>query len=114
VRNRKEEERWSAGALLFSGRPDPIWPLDESVALPLVRLFDALSPSTAAKAAVTGLGYRGCFLRDSLGHEWRAFRGIVESDRGGGREVRSDEKRAFEKAILATAPSGTLPVHLID
>ncbi len=105
---------WIAGASVYSGRPDPTWPVDAGAAARLVRQWEALPVTSDARKAAPALGYRGCFLRDAAGHEWRAFRGIAETDRDGRRDVRQDADRTFERALLATAPAGLLPPHIAD
>jgi hypothetical protein len=106
---------WIAGARLFSGRPDPVWPVAPEMAHQLEEIWNLLpasKPATAAPA-VPPLGYRGCFLRHSDGSEWSAFAGIVTRRSGTAAESRRDIGREFERAVLASAPAGILPTDLI-
>jgi hypothetical protein len=48
-------------------------------------------------------------MRCLHGGEWRAYRGCVTHTAGGRVESQSDEDHRFEKALLATAPSGVVP-----
>lgn len=97
---------WSAGAAVFSGRPDPVWPVDPAVGEEIARLAGAL-PRTGdtERPEEPPLGYRGVWLRAPDGREWSAGCGVVVD--GGG--ARSDAERRVERAILATAPEGVLP-----
>ena len=106
--------RWIAGASVYSGRPDPTWEVDDAAAARLVRQWEALPVTNEQQPPAPPLGYRGCFLRDAANHEWRAFRGVAVTDRNGRRDARRDADRAFERALLATAPAGLLPPHIAD
>jgi hypothetical protein len=107
------EAKWVAGASLFSGRPDPVWTVDAAIASRILARWPELSPTHDPAPVPPALGYRGSFLRNPEGHEWRAFGGIVETDHGGARDARRDDARTFEKAVLATAPEGRLPENLM-
>lgn len=103
---------FAAGVSVFSGRPDPTWPVTARDAARLVGLWESLAPSDSAAPAVQPLGYRGCFLRGG-GREWRAYRGVVTlgGARGG---QRRDDGRAFERLLLSTAPSDAVPWPFVD
>jgi len=105
------ESGWTAGAMVFSGRPDPVWPLPADAVEALRELWQGLTPRAAVPAPRSVLGYRGCWIRDPHGAQWRAFDGVVvwEAPRRGPSEARRDDARQFERAVLATAPAGTLP-----
>lgn len=100
---------WSAGARLYSGRVDPSWSVDAARARAAVVLFRTLAPSTRVHPAGGGVGYRGCWLRAPDGTSWVAANGLAAERAAGHDEVREDGERAFENAILATAPEGVLP-----
>jgi hypothetical protein len=102
-------DHWVAGASLFSGRPDPTWPVKASVARKLEALWDSLEGFSGEVPAGPSLGYRGCFLRDDRGREWSAFGGVVALRTGSRTETRRDGDRSFEKALLASAPAGAVP-----
>ena len=101
---------WTAGAAVYSGRRDPTWEIKAAVAARLVRHWKSLPAASQEPGPAPPLGYRGCFLRDPDGQEWRAFRGIAVM----GRDARRDADHAFERAILSTAPTGLLPPHVSD
>ena len=96
-------------ALIFSGRPDPEWPVSADARKRLQAIWLRLEPAAAAPAAPP-LGYRGCALRCPSGAEWFACGGVV-SYTFATREVerRRDPERRFERQLLSTAPEGTLP-----
>jgi hypothetical protein len=115
------DEAWTAGALVFSGRPDPGWRLDAATAARVVAALDALPELERAPRAPRTrkrLGYRGCFLAAPDGTRWTAHAGVVVEERASGapatRVVRRDDGRAFERLVLATAPPGTLPPGIAD
>lgn len=98
-------ESWTAGAAIFSGRPDPAWEVPAEEAERIVSSWEASPPAREPAAKAPPLGYRGCWLRAPDGREWRAGGGVVESSG----DARADDGGAVEQAILATAPKGTLP-----
>lgn len=102
---------WTAGAIVFSGRPDPEWALPPERAVELMALWRSMAPSPGTPVPRTALGYRGCWIRDPDGERFVAFDGVVVHEARGGRppEARTDYGRRFEQAVLATAPAGTLP-----
>jgi len=108
----KSHETWSAGALVYSGRPNPTWPVSKSVALQLQKLWDTLPPQPKPGPDPPGLGYRGAFLRGPGNREWAAFAGVVSLNTQDLFESRSDNAREFESALLASAPAGILPPKL--
>lgn len=83
----------------------------------LESIWSSLVPAGEAPGLRSILGYRGCWLRDPEGRLWLAHDGIVvlEEDRNGvrRREGRRDGPRDFERALLATAPAGLLPLDLV-
>lgn len=104
--------KWSAGARLYSGRVDPSWDVDPVRADAAIAVFRGLPPSARVHPAGGGVGYRGCWLRAPDGTSWVAASGLA-AERATGRDlVREDAERAFERAILATAPDGILPPGL--
>jgi hypothetical protein len=105
-------QRWTAGALLFSGRPDPVWSVDPDTADQFEAIWNSLPASAARLAHQPPLGYRGCFLRQPDGIEWSAFGGVVTRQSRTGAESRRDPDRKFERFVLATAPANILPGDL--
>ncbi len=104
-------EPWTATASIYSGRPDPEWAVDADVARRLASAWERLS-IVRERSDPPPLGYRGCTLSAPDGRRWHAYGGIVVLRAGGLREAREDVDRAFEKALLATAPTGVLPPNL--
>lgn len=104
---------WTAQALVFSGRPDPLWTVDGHAVAELLAAWPSLT-ERPAPAAPPPLGYRGVVLRAPDGRTWSAFGGAVTARSGEDAgtvhgEVRDDPGRAFERRLLATAPPGVLP-----
>lgn len=113
---RGDDERdatpWNAGARLYSGRVDPSWQVDATRARAAVAIFRALPASARVHPDRGGVGYRGCWLRAPDGTSWVAAGGLAAERAGVRDEVREDAVRAFEDAILATAPNGVLPADV--
>ena len=103
----------TASASLYSGRPDPEWPVHDARVKALERMWDALAPSATGPRQAPPLGYRGSALRCSSGHVWFAFDGVATHRQGNGpSEHRIDGGRRFEQALLDTAPTGALPAGM--
>lgn len=103
-------DQWLASVSVYSGRQDPEWVVPSAIAAELAALWDRLGPIDESSERVpTALGYRGCRLRSPDGREWNAWMGVVVRHAAGRRDVRGDEQREFERALLATAPDGLLP-----
>jgi hypothetical protein len=109
----KKTVQWIGGALVFSGRPDPTWPVLAQAASELESLWSGLPPAAVNLPVPPGLGYRGAFLRDTSGREWLAYGGVVTLKAKKALQSRHDPTRQFEKTLLATAPPGLLPAEVI-
>jgi hypothetical protein len=97
------ETGWIAGAYVFSGRPDPTWPVPPNPAEELLAIWESLPPACAT-ASPPALRYRGVFVRDQNGHIWTAYREVVTLEG----ETHRDEDRRVERAVLSSAPPGML------
>jgi hypothetical protein len=113
-RSSEQQPEWLAGASLFSGRPDPTWPIAPATARALVQLWQSLPETKDPMPPAPPLGYRGCFLRDDRGRDWRGYGGVVEHAWRRRREARQDPARSFERQLLASAPAGLLPRNLLE
>ena len=103
-------ERCVATASLYSGRPDPEWPLHAQQIAELRRVWLQLAPCAARARVAPTLGYRGVAVRCASGEEWHVFGGVVtHHDAPGSADHRRDDERRFEKMLLATAPRGAVP-----
>jgi len=101
---------WTAGAFIFSGRPDPTWPLTEARVRDLLDTWATLDPlPRVAKEPPARLGYRGSFLRGPDGQEWLAFGNTVTYRSAAGAESRRDVQGKFEATLLGSAQPGTIP-----
>lgn len=102
--NLREGSAWIAGARIFSGRPDPTWPLTAEAAERALTLWDAAAVTAAPIPAAPPLGYRGAVLAAPDGRRWMAFGGIVEMRTDATVERRADPERLFERFLIAAAP----------
>ncbi len=103
-----------ASAFVFSGRPNPVWPVSDAVVRELQALWSSLATSSERPSASQVLGYRGCCITDEAGRVWHAYRGVVTLTAGNSSESRRDPERIFETRVLVSAPAGVLPVSLFD
>lgn len=95
---------------IYSGRPDPEWPLRGRQVAMLSRVWARLPPGSSTPPSPPALGYRGCAVRCASGEEWFAYGGLVTLTQAGVVvQRRDDSRRRFEKALLGTAPKGVLP-----
>jgi hypothetical protein len=103
--SRSPEDTWIAGALVYSGRRDPTWPVPVELGRRLELLWEGLAPWSGDPPHPPPLGYRGFTLTAPDGRVWTAFRELVTlaSDR------RRDGERQFERSLIASAPPGILP-----
>jgi len=102
------------GAIVYSGRRNPEWRVSQPVVRKLQKLWKAMPLISQPEPNSPGLGYRGTCLRGSRDREWIAFQGIVSLKTPAGIEVRTDDAREFEKALLASAPAGLLPPEVAE
>ena len=112
-RSTSKRAAWTAGASVFSGRPDPVWEVKPSIGARLEKIWRGLSPAEIEPPPEPALGYRGSFLKGPRGRHWFVFGGVV-SLRSARRpksrpESRRDLIRKFERTLLASAPAGLLP-----
>jgi hypothetical protein len=94
---------------VFSGRPDPTWPIDEETAARLEDIWRQLEPWEGEIPEAPVLGYRGSFVRLRDGREWDAYGGAVTLLQPAPPESRSDRNGGFERQVLDSAPQGVLP-----
>jgi hypothetical protein len=99
---------WRATAQLYSGLTDPVWDVGDELAA----RWQTLAPREGdPPPPAPPLGYRGVALVAGDGTRIEAYGGAVTRD---GRELRADPGRAFERALLASAPPGLLPDGILD
>jgi hypothetical protein len=104
------DKLWTAGALLFSGRPNPVWQLEPELARDLIRLWSQLPPRLAQPPpSQPRLGYSGCFLRSNEGEQWQAVGTSVTRTHLGVSDTRFDQEKQFEKTLVRSAPDDLLP-----
>lgn len=108
-----KQTKFIAGASVFSGRPDPTWPVDAEFAARLQQLWNSLPSYGGSLPAAPPLGYRGCFLRDEIGAQWFAYRGVVKFTSLPHSETRTDQDRQFERLLFSSAPTGLIPPQLV-
>jgi len=106
------DEGWTAGARLYAGRPDPTWSVDATSARALRALGERLPSIERWPSQRASIGYRGCWLRAPEGARWVAYDGVVVAESDSATIGRRDAERAFERAVLQSAPAGLLPPGL--
>ena len=101
-------------ALVFSGRPDPEWKIEESIDKELERIWDSLVPIHGEAQSAPSLGYRGCLIKCKSNIEWFVYKNLVTLKRSGKIESRDDKDRKFEKLVMSSAPQGLVPPSLME
>jgi hypothetical protein len=89
---------------IFSGMPNPTWPLTDAEADSLVQQVRAL-PHTAATELTGNLGYRGFIVQCTQGAVTRVMRiqsGIVHLVEGTATTYARDEARRLERWLLGS------------
>jgi hypothetical protein len=100
----RDEPPWTAGAYVYSGRPDPTWTVTAEVAEQLTALHDRLSPRSSAPAVKSVLGYRGCWLERSGGPRLMARDGAVVTET-------SDASASVRAGASGNGAARVTPVH---
>jgi hypothetical protein len=108
-----QQTDYVAGALIFSGRADPVWMLNESTSSGLLTIWNSMPRYSGPTMPPPAHGYRGCFMCAPSGSEWIAYRGVVSLKTKAGTDQRRDDNRQFERALIKTAPAGTLPPQFL-
>lgn len=125
LKSTSKRAAWTAGASVFSGRPDPVWEVKSALASRLEKIWRSLKPSETEPPPRPALGYRGCSLKGPRGREWFAFAGVVtlrfprlsksrtkppsKSRPDASLDSRRDPDKKFERTLLASAPANLLP-----
>lgn len=110
VKHARETAGWTAGAIVYSGRPDPQWALPAKLAAVLVELWERAPARDTVPSLPSRLGYRGCWVREPGGVRFVASAGaIVREPSDGATEARTDLGHQFENAVIGSAPRGVLP-----
>lgn len=89
---------------IFSGMPNPTWPLTDAEADNFVHQLSAL-PRTAARELAGNLGYRGFVVQCTQGAATQAIRiqsGTVYLIEGATTTYARDEARRLERWLLGT------------
>jgi hypothetical protein len=108
------EPYWICGAMIFSGRRDPTWLLNEEQVKNIIDIWNSLPVSEKHLTIPGFLGYKGCYLISSSNDKWHSFRRIVTLIRQNTiAESRKDEIRKFENALLETAPEDAIPKAML-
>ena len=114
LKSNNNSNLWIGGAILFSGRSDPEWILEEKHVEHLMQIWNGL-PSAPGNIIIPNiLGYKGCFISTNDKKKWITFRGKVtfyENDKA--IESRIDTGRVFEKKIIDTAPKDVIPKAML-
>lgn len=104
-----EDKRWIATALVYSGRSNPSWHIEDECVSQLQQIWDDLEPYLGEFGGPKGLGYGGCEIRAPGGEQWLVYGDVVSRSHGDRSEVRRDPDRRFEKILLSSAPEKSLP-----
>ena len=103
-----------ARALVFSGRPDPTWKIEEPIVKELEKIWDSLVPMHGEPPSASPLGYRGCLIKCKSDIEWFVYKNLVTLKKRGKTESRDDNYRKFEKLVISSAPQELVPPSLME
>ena len=100
--------------LIFSGRPDPTWKIEEPIMKELEKIWVSLVTMWEEPQSAPPLGYRGCLVICDSAIEWLAYKNWVTRKSRSMTESRFDRYRKFEKLVISSAPKGLVPLALIE
>jgi hypothetical protein len=114
LKSNSNSNLWIGGAILFSGRSDPEWILEEEQIEQLIQIWNEL-PSAPGNIIIPNiLGYKGCYISTRDKKKWITFRGkVTYYENNEAIESRIDTGRVFEKKIIATAPKDVIPKAML-
>jgi hypothetical protein len=112
LRSHKEQLNCAAGAIIYSGVPDPDWQVEEEFFTGLENLWNSMPAYKGGLPDALPLGYKGCYIKCTGDTEFFAYNGVVTKRTLEGHEHRTDKERKFEKLLLDSAPEGLLPEKL--
>ena len=98
-----------ARVLLYAGLPDPEWPVTNDQVARLLAIWQALDPAIPPTSEAPRLGYRGVELHLEDGVSFTATKGLLTRATARVHESRRDGTQAFERAVIGSAPTGSLP-----
>lgn len=114
-KSNKNIDEWIGSALIFSGRPDPIWSVDKKTSKRLEEIWNSLENWIGKLPTPPILGYRGCILKAvKSNREWFAYGGNVTLKEANLSISRIDRECQFEKVLLASAPESIIPKSFIE
>lgn len=97
---------------IYSGRPDPTWPLDDASLKALQQRVSALKGSAPDTPAYEGLGYRGIRVLMSGSDQLREVfvsRGVVTVERGAEKSRFIDNGRELELWLVKSGEKTLTP-----
>jgi hypothetical protein len=97
---------------IYSGRPDPEWPLTAEQAAALTALLDGLPPGLETPPT-GGLGYHGFTIRYAVS-TLVVYQGFVAAPGGGPRAVRLDPTRSVERYLLETGRANLAANEILE
>ena len=97
---------WLGGILIFSGKPNPTWPVDKKTGEKLEQVWNSLRQLPKKPQTKSVLGYNGCFLKKDENHIWIVNEKIVTLETKYGIETRLDNDEKFEKLLRDSTPNG--------
>jgi hypothetical protein len=115
VNKSQSNSGWLCKAKLDFEEKQPSWKLEKNKTSKLLKIWNSLKTTLEpSKTKSAYLGYQGTYLKSSNDIEWHIFNNMVTRLNNNTIETRFDKNRFFEKTILKSAPSGTLPDALFS
>lgn len=105
VTSKSNRKKWRCRLLIYSGRPDPQWPIAETAVDEWLKIcHDApLAHDTVPDASA--LGYRGVIFYKGNEEYYYIFNGHIRYMEQEKSILKQDEGRSLERSILNTAPA---------
>jgi hypothetical protein len=97
--------KWSATALLFSGRQNPEWLLTPVQQQHWAECWQNATSTNVEMEFPSRLGYAGCILHFDEHSYWQLYDGHASFNESGRKVFKKDEKRKMEFYLLDTAPA---------
>ncbi|QXQ07187.1 hypothetical protein KX816_03830 [Sphingosinicellaceae bacterium] len=102
-----------ATALIYSGRPNPSWPIAPKPAAEIAAALDRMPRLVGRNQDLGGLGYSGVAVEitDPSGYQrhWSLFQGVARS----ADHSFADADRRIEDMVVRTVPSATREQHQV-
>lgn len=103
--SRSNKKKWRCRLLIYSGRPNPQWPVNDQLAEEWLKLCHDAPATNDTVPDAAALGYRGVIFYRGNDYYY-IFNNHIRYMEQEQSILKQDDGRALEKKILSTAPEG--------